>query len=48
MRSDREENVLSCQEDAEKRLTELPGSNLTYLLRLSQVASHKVLPTMWK
>ena len=34
MRRDREENVLSCQADAEKGVTDLLWYNLIYLLRL--------------
>ena len=31
-----------------RRVPDLLGSNLTYLLLLIQVAAHKDLPTMWK
>ena len=48
MRRDRESKALARQTDAEKGVTDLLGSNLAYLLRLSQVADHKDLPTMWK
>ena len=48
MRRDRGEKVLECQADAEKGVPDILGYNFTYLLHLSQVATHKDLPIVWK
>ena len=48
MRRDREAKAPSLQADAEKGVTDLLRSNLTYLLRLIQVAAQADLPTVWK
>ena len=44
MRRDIEEKALSLQTDKKKRIPDLLGSNLSYLLRLVQVASHEEPP----
>ena len=46
MSRDREAKALAFQEDAEKGVPDLVGSNLTYLLRLIYVAAHEYLPTV--
>ena len=48
MRRDREANTLARQADTEKGVPDFIGSNLAYLLRLSQVDPHEDLPTVWK
>ena len=44
LRKDMESKALARKADKEKWITNLLGSNLTYLLCLGQVAAHKDLP----
>ena len=48
MRSYMETKVMTNKSEKEKRKQDLLGSNLIYLPRLSQVATHKDLHPVWK